>query len=260
MSDSIDAIATAGRSIEEKTLSLAKIKSGPDDLSIRADKIAIQQKQDSLAAARQNLADCSVRAPFAGIVVKVNAQKGDTVSSGAVLATLVTKQKVAEISLNEVDVAKVKAGQKTTLLFDAVDDLTISGKVAEVDTLGTVSQGVVNYSVKIVFDTQDDRIKPGMSVSAAIITEMKPDVLLAPNVAVKSNSEQYVVVLENNVPRNQTVEVGLSNDTMTEIISGLNEGDKVVTQTITATTKTKTTTTKSTGGIRIPGLGGGAPR
>ncbi|MCX6789328.1 MAG: efflux RND transporter periplasmic adaptor subunit [Candidatus Gribaldobacteria bacterium] len=259
--DSIDAIASDERSIKEKTLSLAKIEDGPDSLEVRSKEITIQQKQDALTTAQQNLADCSVKAPFSGVIVKVNIEKGDTVSSGTVLATLVTKQKVAEISLNEVDVAKVKAGQKVTLTFDAVDGLTISGEVAEVDALGTVSQGVVNYSVKIVFDTQDDRVKPGMSVSAAIITEMKTDVLLAPNAAVKSNSEQYVMVLENNVSRNQTVTVGLSNDTMTEIISGLNENDKVITQTITATAKTKTTATRSsTGGIGIPGLGGGGPR
>jgi len=261
VSDSIDAIATAGRSIKEKTLSLAKIKSGPDDLSIRADKIAIQQKQDSLATARQNLADCSVRAPFSGVIAKVNIKKGDTVSSGAALATLVTEQKIAEISLNEVDVAKVKAGQKVSLTFDAVDGLFISGEVAEVDALGAVSQGVVNYSVKIVFDTQDDRIKPGMSVSAAIITEMKPDVLLAPNAAIKNNNSQnYVEILDEAASEKQLlqkpIEIGLANDSFTEIISGLNEGDKVVTQTITVKSSQKTQTQQNAG-VRIPGLGGG---
>ena len=105
--------------------------------------------------------------------------------------------------------AKVKVGQKVTLTFDAIEDLSITGEVAEIDTLGTVSQGVVNYAVKIVFDTQDERVKSGMSVSAAIITDVKQDVLLVPNAAVKSNDEQYVEVLENNIPRNQTVETGL---------------------------------------------------
>ena len=100
---------------------------------------------------------------------------------------LITKQKIAEISLNEVDAAKVKVGQKVTLTFDAIDGLSITGEVSEIDALGTVSQGVVTYGVKIAFDTQDERVKSGMSVSAAIITDVKQNVLLVPNAAVKSN-------------------------------------------------------------------------
>lgn len=263
VNDSIGAIATAGRSIKEKALSLAKIKNGPDDMEVRSAKIAIQQKEDALTTAQQNLTNCSVRAPFSGVIAKVDVKKGDAISSGTVLATLVTKQKVAEISLNEIDIAKVKAGQKVILTFDAVDGLAISGEVAEVDALGTVSQGVVNYSVKIVFDTQDDRVRPGMSVSSAIIIEMKPDVLLVPNAAIKtSGSQNYVEMLDKAISEKQLlqkpVETGLANDSFTEIISGLNEGDEVVTQTITANSASKIqSSSNSNSNLRIPGIGGG---
>jgi len=71
-----------------------------------------------------------------------------------------------------------------------VPDLTITGQVVEVDTVGTISQGVVSYTVKVGFDTQDDRIKPAMSVSAAIVTETKPDVLLVPNSAIHTVKSQ----------------------------------------------------------------------
>ncbi|MDP1629176.1 MAG: efflux RND transporter periplasmic adaptor subunit, partial [bacterium] len=126
---------------------------------------------------------------------------------------------------------------------------------AEIDTIGTVTQGVVNYNVKISFDTQDERVKPGMSVSAAVITDIKQNVLLVSNSAIKSSgSGQYVEVLVNNAPQSRSVETGLSNDTMSEIISGLEEGEKVVTQTITGNTSTQTGTQNS--GLRIPGMGG----
>ncbi len=218
-------------------------------------KIKVTQAENSLLDAKEKLADYFIRASFEGVITTVNIKKGGSVSPGTTLTTLITHQKIAEISLNEVDAAKVKVGQKVTLTFDAIEGLSISGEVAEIDTLGTVSQGVVNYAVKIIFDTQDERVKSGMSVSATIITEVKQDVLLVPNAAVKSNDEQYVEVLENDIPRNQTVETGLSNDTMTEIKSGLKEGDKVVTQTVTATTNTTTqTTSKNSGGMRIPGF------
>lgn len=249
-------IVAARETLKERELSLAKLKSAPLELDIRAKKIAIQQKQDDLLQAQKNLADYNIRAPFDGIITNVNAKKGDSVSSGTALAALITKQKIAEIILNEIDVAKVALEQKANITFDAVSDLNITGQVAEVDALGTTSQGVVSYGVRIAFDTQNEQIKPGMSLSASIITEAKTDVLLAPNAAVKQSAGQggifYVEVLSNsqtkpnlaeakvldaNVkssPRRQTVTVGLSNDTMIEIIDGLKEGDQVVTQTITS--------------------------
>jgi len=270
--DSNEALVSADRTIQEREFSLEKTKKGPDDLDIRAKKITIQQRGDALITAKQALADHYVRAPFAGVIAKVNAKKGDAASAGTAVATLVTKQKIAEVSLNEVDVAQVKAGQKVTLTFDAVPDLTITGQVAEVDAVGTVSQGVVTYTVKIGFDTQDDRVKTAMSVSAAIVTEAKPNALLVPNSAVKSQggvsyvelpSEDDISVATANVSgavfrnptRQQQIEVGLSNDEFTEIVGGLQQGDVVVTRTIQPTAQT--TQTQQNSSLRIPGLNTG---
>ena len=269
--NSKEAIVSSERSIEEKNLSLEKIKSGPDNLDIRAKKITIQQREDALVTAKQTLADHYVRAPFAGVIAKVNAKKGDSASAGAAVATLVTKQKIAEVSLNEVDVAKVKAGQKTTLTIDAIPGLTLTGQAAEVDAIGTISQGVVSYAVKIAFDTQDERVKPAMSVSANIITEAKPDILMIPNSAVKlQDGVSFAEIPQENIalpetgqggialtqtPLRRQVEVGLYNDEFTEIISGLKEGDTVVTNTISS--QTTSTSQQQGGGFRIPGLPGG---
>ena len=135
---------------------------------------------------KKKLADYTVRAPFDGVIAEFNVKKGDTVSAGSSVGMLVTKQQIATISLNEVDAAKVKVGQKATLIFDAVSDLTITGEVAEVDAVGTVSQGVVSYNVKVVFDVQDERIKPGMTVTANIIISSKPNVLMVKTSAIKN--------------------------------------------------------------------------
>ena len=227
------------------------------DLDIQSQQLSIQQKENALSDAKEKLADYYIRAPFDGVITEASVKKGDSVSGSTALAVLLAKQRIAEISLNEVDVAKVKTGQKVNLTFDAVSDLTITGEVTEIDAIGTVSQGVVTYGVKIVFDTQDERVKPGMSVSAAIITDVKQDVIAISSSAVKtSGTTQYVEVLNNNAPQVQSVETGLSNDTMTEIISGIKEGDKVITQTITTNTKTTQNTSQQNTSFRIPGIGG----
>ncbi|MFA6322506.1 MAG: efflux RND transporter periplasmic adaptor subunit [Candidatus Buchananbacteria bacterium] len=263
-----ETITSSLATIKEKTESLNDLKAGTDAIDLESAKLSVKQKENSLYDAQVTLADYSLRAPFDGIIASVDAEKGDAASSGTAVATLITQQKMAEVTLNEVDVAKVKVGQKATLTFDAVSDLSISGTVAEVDTIGTVSQNVVSYTVKIGFDTQDDQIKPGMSASASIITESKSDVLLVPNNAVKKNGTiSYVEIFNpaiesstNNQgiaslipPTQQTVEVGLANDEFTEIISGLNEGDQVVTKTVTSSASA---TKSQTSIFSLFGMGG----
>jgi HlyD family secretion protein len=236
---------------------------GLNPIDLQISKNDIEQKKVALEVLKSDLAKYTIYSPFSGVITSVDIKRGDSISSGTTLANIITNEKIAEISLNEVDVAQVEIGQKVTLTFDAVEDLTITGEVAEIDTVGTVSQGVVSYNVKIVFDTKNEKVKLGMSVSASIITDIRQDVLLVPNAAVKSNNEQYVEVLEGDVPVEKPVVVGLSNDTLTEIISGLNEGDKVITQTKTGTASTQavsgTSKTNQNSAIRIPGIGGASP-
>ena len=159
---------------------------------------------------------------------------------------------------NEVDVVKIALGQKVVITFDALPNFSATGKVASIDTVSTTSQGVVSYGVKIALDTNDDSIKPGMSASMNIITNVKQDVLMVPNAAVKTQGgAKYVQVLVNGVLQQKPVTVGLANDTDTEIITGLSAGDDVVTQTITSGSST-TATTSATRSALGRGLTGGA--
>ncbi|MDE1970062.1 MAG: HlyD family efflux transporter periplasmic adaptor subunit [Patescibacteria group bacterium] len=280
LSSDISTLANTKRSIEEEQLNLTKLQQGPDPLDLAAQQLSIQQKENALADAQSTLADYSVYAPFDGVLATVNAQKYDSASPSTVIATLITQQKIAELSLNEIDAAKVKVGQKATLTFDAVDGLSIAGTVAEIDTIGTVNQGVVTYNVKIGFDTQDARVKPGMSVNAAIITDVHQDTLLVPNSAVKTQgTTHYVETIDKTllgnvsnienpqgiattlIPQRRTVEVGISDNNSTEILSGLEQDDEIIVKTITATKSTTAASAPSLiggGGARgVTGGGGG---
>lgn len=254
-----DTLVNSDRTIEEKTQALEDLKAGADPLDIKAQQLSITQKKNSLSDALEKLADYTIKAPFDGMIASVSAKKNDSVSSATSLATLVTGQKIAEVSLNEIDITKIKSDQKATLTFDAISDLTITGDVVEVDAIGTVSQGVVSYNVKISFDTDDDRIKPGMSVSAAIIIDSKQDVLVISSSAIKTkNGNKYVEVPNENVsttdnqgiklsstPKQVSIETGIASDSMTEIISGINEGDFVITKTINSSSKSATNSSSS---------------
>ncbi|MEI6345940.1 MAG: HlyD family efflux transporter periplasmic adaptor subunit [bacterium] len=254
--------------------------SGDKPISLQAAGQNLASQARSLEKARQDLANYTVVAPFAGKIASVNAEKFNTVGSGTAVATLITNKQVASLSLSEVDVAKIQLGDKATLTFDAIDELSLTGAVTQIDLVGTVSQGVVNYKVQITFDIDDTRVKPGMTVNASIVTDVKQDVLTVPSTAVKvRNGASYVLVFDPALadvarsdsaaggaatqgivpvvePKQVTVVVGISNDTETEIISGLKEGQQIVARTIAGTAvKTAAQTAPS-----LFGTGGGAAR
>ena len=247
------------------------------DFAIKSAEIKVKEANLVLDQAKENAAARIIKAPISGTITALNIKIGDdlgTASSSSARGSLMTitdlDKLFAKISLNEIDVAKIKAEQKATLTFDAVEHLTLTGKVTEIESVGAITQGVVSYAVKIALDSTDSRIKPGMSASAAIVTDVKIDAIMVPNSAIKSNNgSSYVEVPDEtltegsigvsangiilkNPPRRITAEIGLSNDTSTVIISGIKVGDQVISR----------TSTNSTGqaASQAPSLFGGSSR
>jgi len=234
----------------------------PVTFNLRVLELNVEQAQNALDNAKDNLNDYYVYAPFDGIVSQLNINVGDNININTPICVLITKDKIAKITLTEVDLAKIKLGDKAQLTFDALPDFKTTGQVIEIDPLGVESQGVVSYTVKISLDKIDERLNPGMSVNADIITDSKENVLLLNNSAIKSiNNKKYVelvtikdvpeeafksgISLSNNVIKRQFIETGLSDDNNTEIISGLNEGDIVVLRIINSVSNKTTNTTRS---------------
>lgn len=278
--NSKESLSTARYSILEKTQSLADLKAGADVIDLKSAQITLTQRQNALIDAKNNLADYYVRAPFAGSIASIATKKFETLGSGGTVASLITTQRVAELSLNEVDAAKIKVGDKASITFDAIDNFSVDGSVAEIDPVGTVSQGVVSYTLKIGFNVQDERIKPGMTVNATIITATKENVLIVPVSAIKIvRGQSFVEVFDKAVapeptsntasstnrtqgfqkiqtitssvtPTQIPVVTGLSDDAFIEIESGLTEGQQIIVRTAASAT---TATAKA-----APSLFGGA--
>ena len=151
-------------------------------------------------------------------------------------------QITASVSLTEVDVTKVAPGQKVTLTLDAFGDKTFTGQVLAINTNGQSSNGVTSYPTIIVFDNGLPNMYPNMSVNANILIDSKQDVLIISTSAIQTSDEiSTVKVMKDNQITEVIVETGLSDDTNTQIISGLSVGDTI----ITSTTKTANTTQNS---------------
>lgn len=254
-------------STSQRSLTLAKEKYATADSAI-----AIAQAQLSAAWSSYQQASATIVAPANGILTNFALTTGMSVanlsSSSSSNSTTDATQSVgiitnpknqvtASVSLTEIDVVKVKPGQKVTLTMDAFADKTFTGQVLAINTNGQSSSGVTSYPTIIVFDSSLSNMYPNMSVSANIIIDSKNDVLTIPTSAISTtDGTSTVKVMKDNQISQVTVETGLSDSTNTEILSGLTEGETVVTS---ITTKSTTSNTKtSTTSVFSGSLGGGA--
>jgi macrolide-specific efflux system membrane fusion protein len=210
----------------------------------KAQQNQINQAQSALTAAWINYQKSSpiVYAPCDGIIADLIYAPGMTISfaSNSSTSSTTTSVKIATIknqgvpfgrfTASEIDVSKIKPGQKATITIDALSDKTYTGEVVAVDKTGEVSSSVVSYPLTIKFDDEAPEILPNMSATANIIIAKKIDVLTVPSSAiVKQNGETFVRQIKNGKLVFTPVEVGISSDTKTEVISGLKEGDEIVT-------------------------------
>lgn len=221
-----------------------------DMLNRRLQAIALAQSQNDLDKAKQKLQDYYIKAPFDGVVTGLSVEAGDSVSRSTVLASVITHDMRAAVSLNEVDAAKVKEGDSVTLTFDALPDLELSGKVSRIDTIGTVTQNVVSYDAEIVFDEQRPALKPGMSVSADIAVMEKRGVLLVPNAALSVSNGKTAVRTTEGL---RTIVTGVTDDADTEVVSGLSEGERVLIETAVSSAAKSGTTSIFSSLFRGPG-------
>jgi HlyD family secretion protein len=188
----VSALASANNSIMANQNTLDNLVTGADPLQVQSAQLTVDQ-------ARSTYDNYFVRAPFDGIVGRIPVSLYSQASGGTVIATVIGDQKIANIALDEVDAAKVRSGNTAIVTFDAIPGFTATGTVDRVDLVGTVNQGVVSYNVRVIIDTDDERIRPGMSLNVSIVTDRKNGVLVVPSAAVKTqNGRSYVQVLDRS--------------------------------------------------------------
>ena len=179
------------------------------------------------------LAPDGVPLPDSGAGVSSNNDlggEGDQPGGSAfmVLSDVNTFRMVAPFA--EADVARLQPNQAVKVTFDAVPDLTRNGSVIGISPTGTDIQGVTSYYVSIVLNELDPRLKDGLTASANVVVDKLDNVLVVPNAAVqRSGSTGVVTVMEpDGTQRQVQVELGLGGDSVTQVVSGLREGQQVV--------------------------------
>ncbi len=219
--------------VHQAQAALDKLKAGATTEEIAIAKARVDQARAALKQAQQHLEDARLIAPFSGIVARIGADVGEMVSSATPMITLVDLSSFhIDLQIDETDIGLVKVGQEVNITLDAFPNAQLKGRVARIDPVGTVIQGIVSYGVTVEIEPTDVPIKPEMTANADIIVAEKKGVLLVPNRAIGRDSKgKYVEVLTQGQPKKIYIEAGLSDGTFTEVLEGLKEGEKVVIKT-----------------------------
>jgi macrolide-specific efflux system membrane fusion protein len=206
----------------------------------------VQSAQLALAQAQDDLDATELRAPIAGTVAELNGAVGDTVGaasaasssssdSGSAFVVLANLHRLRlPVSLSESDIGKVRKGQSATVTINAASGEKVAARVTKVGILSSSSTagatGAVSYPVTLTLDQSTRGIKAGMSATADIVVAQASG-LMVPTQALRGST---VTVQRNGRRGTQRVETGVVGDSVTQVVSGLQAGDKVVVSSSTA--------------------------
>jgi HlyD family secretion protein len=221
----------------------SKAQIGVDTAKLRQAKAQVQQSEASLKQLEEQLGYTTIVAPMDGVILSRDVEIGDAVSSILVLgstATLVmTEGDVNEVyvdgKVDEADIAHVYMGQPARIKVESFRDRTFNGKVTKISPMGVEKDNVTTFEVRVSINNPGGELKALMTANAEILLDEHKGVLTVPENAVtydnmKNASVQVPDKSKKDGTRKVDVKVGLSNGSVTEIVSGLKEGDQVVLQ------------------------------
>lgn len=230
------------------------------EADVAAARAEMSASQATLSNNLTNLSYSKITSPVDGTVISRAVDVGQTVAASFNTPTLfevaqdLTKMQI-ETSVSEADIGRIKVGQSAEYTLDGYQDKKFEGTVTQVRLASTTTNNVVTYTVIVSVDNSDGFAIPGMSANVSIITGEAKNVLVVDNKALKfsppDNTEKFdnqgVWILTKSGPKRYDVELGLSDDNKTQIISNeIKEKDKVIINAITGKKK------KANTGMRRP--------
>ncbi len=249
------ALFAQGLASQEK-LDAATVAYRSAKVALKVQKHTVEQFRSALKRARDDLARTTILAPMDGVIIQLNAEKGETVVPGranlpgSVIMTVADMSRIlAEVDVGEVDVVHVKLGQHADVHVDALGDRVEKGTVVEIATSGTEdkTEGTVKFKVKIALDDPSPDLRPSMTAKADILTATHENALVVPIQAVvkrrldakgreirgkgpaAGKRRDVVYVVDHGKASVRPVKTGISNELSVEIASGLEPGDTVIT-------------------------------
>lgn len=219
-------------------------------LSYTQAKEQVVSAKEEVQRAQTNLGYATITSPIDGVVLSKSVEEGQTVAASfstpelfTIAQDLTNMQVVADV--DEADIGDVKEGERVTFTVDAYPDDTFEGEVKQVRQEATTTNNVVTYEVVISAPNADLKLKPGLTANVTIYTAERKGVLSVPSKALRftpqketvgkmkivdvANAKNKVWTIEGNSIVAHKVNIGMTDGTNTQIVSGIAEGTKVIT-------------------------------
>jgi len=234
LSDQEQAIASQSITVQQANDQLTLDLAGSTSDQIAAQEAQVAQAKANASYAESLLAKTVLRAPFSGTVTKMNLVKGDVVAANDPAVSLIGSGKFEiEAYVAESDIAKVAIGDTATVTLDAYGNgVVFTAKVIKIDLSETVLDGVATYKTTLQFDTEDQKILPGLTANVDILNAKEESVLYVPTRDINTEGSTSTVSLVTDAKgttKNVPIQTGLrGSDGNTEVVSGLNEGNVII--------------------------------
>jgi len=197
-------------------------------------KAQVEQAEANLDYAKVQLEYTKITAPISGIVSSVSTQEGETVAASFSAPTFVTIIDLERLEVwayvDETDIGRIRENQKATFTVDTYSDTDFEGIITAIYPKAVIQDNVVNYVTTLkITDFREKILRPEMTTNVTIYLEMRKNVLTIPTSAIKRDKgERFVTVIEDDKQVQRKVKIGWNSNGTTEIVSGLNEGEKVI--------------------------------
>lgn len=225
---SIDAYKLA-LSKAESQLAFKKAAARPEDINLY--KAQVAQAEARVDLLQQQISENYLRSPINGRITKINNDPGEVVAANSPLISLLsTNPFQIKVDIYEQDIVNVKVGNAVKINLVAFPKQIFLGKVLSVDPAEKIVDNVVYYEVTIDFDGNQEGIKSGMTADIIIETNRKENVVRIPKNAVeKIDSTEIVQVVAKGKIQNKEIKTDLEGNDYLEVVSGLSEGDQIIT-------------------------------
>lgn len=236
------------------------------DANLKATQASVSQAEASLREARENLARTRLYAPISGRVVRLAVEEGEVAVPGTFSRDVGLLMRIADMSaiqalvkVDETDVVRLELGDSVSVSIDAFPDTAFVGRVTKIANsaaaLAATGQGTdraVDFEVEVTLENPPADVRPDLSMTARIITDVRKNVLSIPIIALTTRPEKAtgdtaaaaplgdsttagrpkdvegVFVVENGIARFREVKVGIAGDEHFELINGLTENETIV--------------------------------
>jgi HlyD family secretion protein len=224
-------LAAARSAIVQAEAALARLQEGVSDEDLLVAQLQVEQAQLSLDQARHQLEGTILTAPHDGTITVVGVKEGEL--SGGQPAFVLTDLSEYHIDVNvdEIDIGRVAPGQPVTVTLEALPDETLTGQVDKIAETAQLDSGVVTYKVTIRLQPTDAPLRVGMTSNVDIVTERRENALLVPNRFItvdRTTGQAFVDIFVGGEIRPTEIQIGLRDETFSEVLAGLEEGDLVV--------------------------------